>query len=61
MLSRAVALRGLKRLADTEAGYLDVLKLKADYAPAHFNLEVLKQEHLDKLEEAIGHYRRSWN
>jgi len=59
LLSRAVSLRGLGRLADAEAGYRDVLKLNPQYAPAHFNLGVLKQEHMDKLEDAIAHYQKA--
>ena len=46
----------MDRLSDAEAGYKAALDVNPDYVPAHFNLGILYQEYLNKLDEAVRSY-----
>ena len=54
LLSRGVALRGLKRFADSEAAYNRVLELEPTDVESRYNLCVLKQEYTQDLEGALS-------
>ena len=56
LVSRGAALRGLDRLPEAEAGYKAALDVDPNYVPAHFNLGILYQEYLNKLDEAVRSY-----
>jgi tetratricopeptide (TPR) repeat protein len=56
LLNRAVAARALKRFDEAEKGYRDVIAIDERNAAAWFNLGVLFQEHMQKLEDAVKAY-----
>lgn len=41
-----------------ETAYLAAIKANADYAPAHFNLAILYDEHLQQPTQALTHYQK---
>lgn len=56
MLSKAVAARGLERLDEAESGYKAVLAKDEANVGAHYNLGVLYQEYMQKLEDSLKQY-----
>lgn len=58
LLSRAVAARGLERFDEAEAGYKKVIELDADNVGAHYNLGILYQEYMQKLDAALASYEQ---
>lgn len=50
--------RKLNRHAAAEQAYIRALALNKDYAPAHRNLGILYDLHLQKPQLALSHYRR---
>ncbi len=56
VISRAVALRGLGRLDEAEAGYRKGLEMDPKHVGGWFNLGLLHQEYTQKLDEAIKAY-----
>jgi Flp pilus assembly protein TadD len=54
LLSKGVALRGLKRFAEAEAAYSRVLELEPANVEARYNLCVLKQEYTQDLDGALN-------
>ncbi len=56
LLSRAVAARGMQRFDEAEKGYKEVVTLDAKHAGAFYNLGILYQEHMNKLEDALASF-----
>jgi Flp pilus assembly protein TadD len=54
LLSKGVALRGLKRFDESAGAYLKVLKLSPANVEARYNLCVLKQEYTQDLDGALN-------
>ncbi len=55
LLDRASTAHQAGRLAEAEQGYLKILEMKPDFAPAHFNLaHILLAQ--GKMRDAIAHY-----
>ncbi|NIP73589.1 MAG: tetratricopeptide repeat protein [Gammaproteobacteria bacterium] len=55
---RGVSLRALGRFEEAEAAYREALRLRPDYANAHFNMGVLYEIYLQDYQQALLHYRR---
>lgn len=55
---RGMSLRALGRFEEAETAYREALRLRPDYANAHFNIGVLYEIYLQDYPRALLHYRR---